>query len=795
MAKQTSRQLVLDRRQALSQGGKNASIKGSTPNRVRSSGDARATRTDSAFVKTNKSVTNSNNSSSQSSSSSFQSSTSGNSNSSRSYKSSVAHSSRQLVIARREALSRRGKSADHTKDITRVDVERKKFQNAPSYESKKDEHCCPECEQKAIEETSNTISKPEISLTLNKRTTNHRSTIKRKAITNSSRAFVLARREALSKHGKSAGKQPTTAASVARQGNPDLTTKEIAQRVRELKSKTGATGSKRTSVTRPCGPNKNGAKQNANAPDAHWKVGISETSTGQIVTGTQANRSIKTTGNEASTCRSITGTQYLGSEVIDSFCNGSNTPISQPAKVAVTSTSHGNLVTGNEVGRSEKVTGDEPGTCKNLTGTEYISANQSNNYCGGVNPSPSKIGYSQTIEGQKVSGTMTGRSGLVTGNEAGSNKGLTGDQYLGADPLPSGRPAAKVGSLETIRGNGVTGTDVSRRDNVTGNEAGSCKNVTGDEYVGSRQFDSFCGAKPAPDPAKVGLSVTNKTQTVSGTMTGRSPLVTGDEPGTCKAVTGTPYAGLDQANQWCDNSASSEIEARTPRQLGTPAARLTGLQPGIGGKMTGAHKGACEPLTGTPYVGGDQLIDNCGVSNIPEGYAHQENVEKAAAWTSFSVKSPARQAHIQNEINSGVTGTSYEDSSKITGPFDMAANKVTGTEQFRFDRKPSNSQNNKVDEIVNEEAKQRPTSQITGEGQSAGLNITGDDWARGEHVTGTEGASAKRRNPSRPGGMNAMKASELKRNQEVLEPDFLITGSSGNTREGQLVTFSGGARG
>lgn len=795
MAKQTSRQLVLDRRQALSQGGKNASIKGSTPNRVRSSGDARATRTDSAFVKTNKSLTNSNNSSSQSSSSSFQSSTSGNSNSSRSYKSSVAHSSRQLVIARREALSRRGKSADHTKDITRVDVERKKFQNAPSYESKKDEHCCPECEQKSIEETSNTISKPEISLTLNKRTTNHRSTIKRKAITNSSRAFVLARREALSKHGKSAGKQPTTAASVARQGNPDLTTKEIAQRVRELKSKTGATGSKRTSVTRPCGPNKNGAKQNANAPDAHWKVGISETSTGQIVTGTQANRSIKTTGNEASTCRSITGTQYLGSEVIDSFCNGSNTPISQPAKVAVTSTSHGNLVTGNEVGRSEKVTGDEPGTCKNLTGTEYISANQSNNYCGGVNPSPSKIGYSQTIEGQKVSGTMTGRSGLVTGNEAGSNKGLTGDQYLGADPLPSGRPAAKVGSLETIRGNGVTGTDVSRRDNVTGNEAGSCKNVTGDEYVGSRQFDSFCGAKPAPDPAKVGLSVTNKTQTVSGTMTGRSPLVTGDEPGTCKAVTGTPYAGLDQANQWCDNSASSEIEARTPRQLGTPAARLTGLQPGIGGKMTGAHKGACEPLTGTPYVGGDQLIDNCGVSNIPEGYAHQENVEKAAAWTSFSVKSPARQAHIQNEINSGVTGTSYEDSSKITGPFDMAANKVTGTEQFRFDRKPSNSQNNKVDEIVNEEAKQRPTSQITGEGQSAGLNITGDDWARGEHVTGTEGASAKRRNPSRPGGMNAMKASELKRNQEVLEPDFLITGSSGNTREGQLVTFSGGARG
>ncbi len=794
MAKQTSRQLVLDRRKALSQGGKNASIKGSTPNRVRSSGDARATRTDSAFVKPKKNLANSNNTSSQVSTSSYQSSASGSSAGSRSYKNSVANSSRKLVIARREALSRRGKSADHTKDITRVDVEKKKVQNIPSYDAKKAEHCCPECEQKALEQASNTISKPEISLTLNKRTTDHRSTVKRKAITNSSRAFVLARREALSKHGKSAGKQPTSAASVARQGNPDLTTKEIAQRVRELKSKTGATGTSRTAATRPCGPNKNGAKQNASAPDAHWKVGMSQTSTGQLVTGTQANRSLKTTGNEASTCRSITGTQYLGSEVIDSFCNGANTPISQPAKVAVTSTTHGNLVTGNEVGRSEKVTGDEPGTCKNLTGTEYISANQSNAYCGSVNPSPSKIGYSNTIDGRKVSGTMTGRSELVTGNEAGSGKDLTGDQYLGADPLPSGRPAEKVGSLKTIRGNGVTGTDVSRRENVTGNEAGSCKNVTGDEYVGSGQFDSFCGGKPNPDPAKVGLSLTNKTQSISGTMTGRSQLVTGDEPGTCKAVTGTPYAGLEQASQWCDSSTSAEIEARTPRQLGTPAARLTGQQPGIGGKMTGAHKGACEPLTGTPYVGGDQLRDNCSLANDSAGYAHQESTTKAP-WTSFSVKSPARQAHIQTELKSGVTGTSYEDSSRITGPFDMAANKVTGTEQFRFDKKISNAQQNKVDEVVNEETKQRPTSRITGEGQSAGLNITGDDWARGQHVTGTEGASAKRRNPSRPGAMSAMQAAELKRNQEVPEPDFLITGSSGNTREGQLVTFSGGARG
>ena len=791
MARLSSRELALERRKALTTAGKKASVAVSAgANRVRSAGDARKTRTNADPIAaaptkaaTPVAVERPRN----------QSLTSASSGAHRSRVKPVSQPSRELVLARREALSRRGKSADTTKDRNRAEVARKTATTATTSAPAAAKKDCG-CGGASSGETPTRLSRQAATVDLSTNNSSRRSKApKRRAIDNPSRSLVLARREAMSKHGKTAGKQPTSAAAVARQANPDLTSRELAQQVRELRAKSGARSKQSAGVTRPTGPNRNGAKQSA-AADAHWKVGESETTGGQTVTGTQANRSVKTTGNEASTCRSITGTEYLGAEVFQTFCQSAPTPTT-PAKVRVSATSHGNRVTGNEVGRSEKVTGDEPGTCKSVTGTEYISANQSAAYCGGSNPSPRKVGHSLTQQGRPVSGVMVGRSSSVTGDEAGANRSLTGDQYLGSDPLPSGRPAEKVSALTTIRGNGVTGTDVSRRDNVTGNEAGSCKRVTGDEYVGAKQFDSFCGVQPQPDPAKVGLSITNKTQLVSGTMTGRSELVTGDEPGTCKAVTGTPYAGFEQANQWCDNSASSEIEARTPRKVGTPGARLTGQQPGIGGKMTGAHKGACEPLTGTPYIGGDQLVDNCGVSNIPEGYAHQENIEKAAAWTSFSVKSPARQAHIKNEINSGVTGTTYEDSSKITGPFDMAANKVTGTEQFRFDRKPSNPQNNKVDEIVNEEAKQRPTSQITGEGQSAGLNITGDDWARGKHVTGTEGASAKRRNPSRLGPMSAMNASELKRNQEVPEPDFLITGSSGNTRDGQLVTFSGGARG
>ncbi|KGG16407.1 MULTISPECIES: CsoS2 family carboxysome shell protein [unclassified Prochlorococcus] len=789
MAKQTSRELVLERRKALSQGGKNALAgNDSLNNRVRSAVDSRATRTGATSVQNENEIEIS--TSTPSSAYTNLNTSTSNSSISRHMK-RVSQPSRELVLARREALSRRGKSADTSKDRTRADSSAKSVSTVsnPTVLTK---YCCDECKENELNPSSESKSSlslesrsKELSVSNNAR----RSTTKRRPIQNSSRALVLARREAQSKHGKTAGKQPTSAASVARQGDPDLTSRELSQRVRELRSKIGATGSKRSGSCRPCGPNKNGSKQLA--ADAHWKVGISETISGQVVTGTQANRSSKTTGNEASTCRSVTGTQYMGTDDFNTFCDTTPSP-SQPSKVAVTNTSHGNMVTGNEVGRSEKVTGNEPGTCKALTGTEYISANQSNQYCGGSNPSPRKVGHSLTQDGRKVSGVMVGRSSSVTGNEAGYQKGLTGDQYLGSDPLPEGRPAEKVSSFNTLRGSGVTGTNVSRADSVTGNEAGTCKRVTGDEYVGQEQYQSFCGGKPQAEAAKVGLSLTNKSQIVSGTQTGRSKIVTGDEPGTCKAVTGTPYAGLEQASQLCEVDSVKEIQLRTPKRLGTPAAPLTGLQPGIGGVMTGAERGACEPLTGTPYVGADQLSQACGTSSqIVSG--QKDEVSVAGPGSQFTVQSPARSAQKNRENLSAVTGTSYENGSRITGPFDMAPDKITGTEQFRFGLKPT--QHPSANEPLVPEEGARPLSRITGEGQSSGLNITGDDWARGESVTGTEGTSSVRRNPSRTGGMSAMPAFDPKRNEELKKPELLITGSSGNTGQGQLVTFSGGARG
>ena len=515
-------------------------------------------------------------------------------------------SSKELVIERRKAMSTHGKSAINSSDRTRTEANKKIQVNEIKITS-----------DKSPDLSNSGNSENKVLNTKIKR----RVTQKRKPITNTSRDIVLARREAQSKHGKSASKQNSSAASLARRGDPDLSSREISQRVRELRSKTGATSKKGNGKCRPCGPNKNGSKMNI--ADASWKVGKSETNSGQTVTGTQANRSLKTTGNEASTCRSVTGTQYLGSEVLNQFCQ--NQPeYKQPTRSSVTSTSAGNKVTGNEVGRSEKVTGDEPGTCKN--------------------------------------------------------------------------------------------------------------------------------------------------------------------------VTGTPYAGLDQVEENCNSDLITELKDKGKIYLGGSSnARLTGIQPGIGGSMTGAGKGACLNPTGTPYVGGDQLGNNCSNHSSEKNYANSER-KNSSSWEEFSVNSPSRDKY-SDKKRDGVTGNEYENGSKITGPFDMAEDTVTGTEQFRFDKNKNSLLTPKKDLKEFDSSKERAQSRITGEGQSAGLKITGDDWARGNRVTGTEGASARKRNPTRPGMTSAMPVMDIKRNDEMKEPDFLITGSSGNTREGQLVTFSGGARG
>jgi len=714
----------------------------------------------------------------------------------------AASSSRSAALERRKALSTRGKVAGGRKDRVRDGVRAKPVvEVAPGKQAQGKEGCSCGCkgEGEVREVTLSRASTPS-------RNGNNRPKVRaprrNDALVNPARAASLARRQAQSSRGKAGmSANGMTAAQTARATNPELTGRELAKALREQRSRRGGAGQKKSAPAgRQRGMRTSATNQGA-AQDAAWKVGVSETARGQSVTGTMVGRSRDVTGDEASTCRAVTGTEYMGAEIFRDFCQSE--PAKTPIRVGVSPTSRGNQVTGVEVGRSKKVTGDEPGTCQNVTGTEYMGANLQEAFCGikpsqGNNQRPSKVSRTETRTGKPVTGSNVGRSDKVTGDEVGASRALTGTQYMQIDaPAPKAAPP-KVGSSATLSGGSVTGTMVGRHKAMTGDEAGSCRNITGDDYIGQEQYGQFCDGVPTRKERKVGVSGTLGGERVTGTMTGRASRVTGDEPGTCKAITGTPYVGVEQYGQYCEPTQTSRAAARmqgSKRQFGSV---MTGIQPGIGGKTTGDEKGACEPVTGTPYVGADQALDACAAApsepGSPDFPQPLPGAGEPQPWTSFSVESPAQAAQAPRQMG-GVTGAVLEGG-RITGPFGMASGKVTGTEDARFGRR---GRNNPVEAEAPAEATAvhgRVKTRITGEGISAGLKITGDDWDRGDRVTGTEGTSALIRNPSRRGPMMPMAAAMAKERPEgVPEPVSKVTGGTGNTEKGALVTYSGGARG
>ncbi|MFC1751491.1 CsoS2 family carboxysome shell protein, partial [Pseudomonadota bacterium] len=419
-------------------------------------------------------------------------------------------------------------------------------------------------------------------------------------------------------------------------------------------------------------------------------------------------------------------------------------------------------------------------------------------------------------EAMQVSGTKVGHTEKLTGDEAGlCHSGVTGTAYMAAEIFDDfcqdapPKAAVKVETTETLTGNRVTsGGKVGGASVLTGIDAGSCRNVTGSEYLGREHFASQCDTTPEPSAAKVSHSQTQRGTVISGPKASRAEKVSGNEKGTCSAVTGTPYAGMETFESYCSTAEQRESRSRSvmpDRQAG--GKDITGIQPGLANKqMTGGETGACQAVSGTPYLAASEVKEVCGAAPAVMGDADFPQPLSEVASGQFSLvpsvagvanvvskaverKQPASVAPARTPISGGVTGTGYEGQDSITGTFSMGKGKVTGTEQSRFGGRA----NNVVAVETKPQAAAKPNS-VTGEGLSTGLNITGDDWDRGDRVTGTEGGSAAKRNPTIRGPMNAMPEMASKREPLVERPSANVTGGSGGS-QGSAVTVSGGARG
>ncbi|MCW8875262.1 MAG: CsoS2 family carboxysome shell protein [Gammaproteobacteria bacterium] len=669
------------------------------------------------------------------------------------------------------------------------------------------------------------------------------------------------RRRALSNRGKAAmPPKPGQTTRAARNGNKGASAINGRDAARQRREAMARNGRGNAPAARPTG------RMRPNAGEAPPKVEVGTTLSGRQVTGTMVERAGRVTGNEPGGCRTITGTEYVGSEQYASFCDASPAP--GAGKVGVSATSRGQQVSGNEIGRSPRVTGDEAGTCKPVTGTEYLGSETIQAFCGtkGLTQRPEKVPVGATErKGMVVTGTDEARTVRVSGSEPGAGRPITGSQYAdaGAARMTINGAPSKVALTHTVAGRPVSGTEVGRSVKVTGDEAGSCRPVSGTEYLSNEQFESVCHTRPAPTPAKVGVDASRGGMQITGNLVDRTEKVTGNEPGACRKVTGAQYGegrvcggGVDKVREMhtlsgrpvtgnmvnhgpkmsgderggCLPVTGTEYYGQEQYQAyceGTPAPRaekvgvsqtprgqaVSGVMLGRSERVTGNEPGSAIPVSGTPYAGAEQRGCGCGCNGTKKdgscmtrkatqnprymapvdepmpvrATAAAPAVEPGPA--DFSIVSPAREARSRITGNScGGTG------GRITGPVNLATGLVSGTPEFRY----------------REDAAAAPTpapasapapiaveSRVTGEGNDSGTRITGDDWGRSDRVTGTEGHWAQRRNLTQRGEARGAGASAWanKERERPEVPEANITGSSGNSPKGSLVTYSGGARG
>ncbi|APZ43507.1 CsoS2 family carboxysome shell protein [Acidihalobacter ferrooxydans] len=520
------------------------------------------------------------------------------------------------------------------------------------------------------------------------------------------------------------------------------------------------------------------------------KVGVTQTQKGKTMTGTMVAAESRVTGGEAGAGREITGTRYARADAARPA----------PGKVARSETGNGSAVTGTAVGQSARITGIESGACRTVSGTEYLGSEQYAEFCGTAAPrQPRKVSVMSTPNQQPVTGTSVARDLKMTGNEPGSCRAITGTPYFNSQDFGDAcalEAPAKVGVASTRAGTRVSGTEVNSNPKMTGDEEGRCNLVTGTDYVGAQDLQAVCVDSTPADHAvsKVSVDQTWQGDVITGTGIGRSVKMTGDEFGSCAPISGTPYIGQGQYAQFCEASQADEQLARVPTRGIVSASDITGDRPGAGGSlMTGDARGACEPVTGTPYVGADNMPAECAVDSAASGRfvawrQQHPQAPRPAAPEDFSVASPARQA-FEQRASSAVTG-SLMSNTRISGSANRAEGLITGTPEFRH-------RDTGAAAVQTAQAQAEVRQRLTGEASQRNATITGDAWGTQQHVTGTEGHFSVSRNPTMRGaprgaGRNAQGYRDLER-PEV--PDSPVTGSAGAAKRGAVVTVSGGARG
>ncbi len=282
---------------------------------------------------------------------------------------------------------------------------------------------------------------------------------------------------------------------------------------------------------------------------------------------------------------------------------------------------------------------------------------------------------------------------------------------------PTGRPKKgteaetpkKVETGHTLSGKSISGTQVDRKDRVTGNEPGSCRAVTGTEYVGSEQFQSFCKTKPEANPAKVNITSTARGHKVSGTEVARTAKITGEEEGSCANITGSEYLSSESLKTTCGIKARpTNADKVSIGQTSRGQKMVTGSDEFRPSRATGNEAGAARSITGSQYS--DEGVARLTINGAPP---------KVPMSHTFAGQS--------------VSGTEVGHSPRITGDESGACRNVSGTEYL----------SNEQYQFCGTQPERRP-AKVGIDRSEHGERITGNLVDRTEKVTGNEPGSCSR---------------------------------------------------
>ena len=344
------------------------------------------------------------------------------------------------------------------------------------------------------------------------------------------------------------------------------------------------------------GTNLGRSAKSAGSRERNRERALEQTDGGQPISGTAVGRSARMTGDEAGSCRPITGSQYLKPASQQPLCelpgvranaragsalgmHGRIDPVTGE-KVVVSETWTRQRISGVDVEHNSNVTGDEHGACSTVTGTPYVGPSQYEASCdtGTVQAAAQRV-----MPGVGGNNRVTGNTPLsveqVTGTQRGSERDITGTTYY-SDAGENTMPGDAVQYLDSrfsvrspqrqaqLRADKAAVEAPSAESRITGTFAAGLGKITG-----NREFHfspRARGARSSEDKSRI---------TGEGRMEG--PAITGAAWGEKNNVTGT--------------EGHIATERNPSERAGTPQ----GFANATVFKGKGNHKAPTQHVTGT----------------------------------------------------------------------------------------------------------------------------------------------------------------------------------------------------